>query len=97
MLYFDDAELARASTNTNEEKYLHIKFFAPKVGNNRQRGTNLCVTSTGQISAPKLVKPVLYCAITKCTISNRTTSWNICTRFVRFLYNKRWSWIINIS
>ena len=66
VLYFDDAELARASTNTNEEKYLHIKFFASKVGNNRQRVTDLCVTSTGQISAPKLVKPVFYCAITKC-------------------------------
>ena len=93
VLYFDAGKLARASQNSNnEERYLtilHNKSLALKVGKNRQRVADLCVTSAWQISAPKLVKPVLYCAITKCTISNRTTSWNICTRFVRFLQNKQ--------
>ena len=45
----DAAELDRASKNTNnEKKYSHTKLFALKVGNNRQRVTDLCVTSAGK-------------------------------------------------
>ena len=80
---------AKIQTTRRDLTILHTKSLALKVGKNRQREADLSVTSAGQISAPKLVKPVLYCAITKCTISNRTTSWNICIRFVRFLYNKQ--------
>ena len=52
------------------------------------------VTDRGATSASILaVKPVLCCTITKCTMTNFTISWNICTRFVRFLYNNSYSWI----